>query len=324
MHNFRERMREPQAKYKTKALCISEQGKWRGKHYTHILPEVRWQLNLWDGIRKEAQLYFSDNQIAWHRDRHNLLSSQVLCVNIFFPLRKHPHLLKPWLSHHFDVESICDLDFEYIGPEGNNYFNEKGGRGQNRTSSDLSITWRDGAKRKNMLLLEFKFTESNFGECSKKDNTNPERCRSSEKIVASPKTQCYRAKIGRKYWDKILDNDSPFRREVLTTERFCPFRYDFYQLMRNQLLAHCIRSDSTAGFDRVEFGVIYHADNEDLLRMSHPFAGERNPLKVWPSLLRNPDTFHAFTIQGSLNTIDEGLPEELVGWRTYLRQRYGL
>jgi len=325
MKEFDKRMRELQSQYKTATLGITAQGKWKSTKYPHILPEGKWDLNLWDSIRKEAQFYFNDNNIAWHKYKHNLLSSQVMCVNIFFPLKKHLDVLEPWLSSYFNnVGNVVDLDFEYIGPEGKDYFNENGGRGQNRTSSDVSITWLDKAKRKNMLLLEFKFTESSFGECGKKGNPDRSRCLSSNKVVASPQTQCYRAEVGRTYWDIIPTNESPLRKERLTADGYCPFRYDFYQLMRNQLLAHCIQADSEAGLHRVEFGVIYHADNDKLLRMSHSFDGERNPLKAWRSMLKNPDPFHYFAVQDLISTIEERLPDGLIEWRTYLKQRYGL
>ncbi|MBA7654206.1 hypothetical protein ES703_62082 [subsurface metagenome] len=320
-------MKKPQIKYKTDVLRIGEMGtSERGNPYPHIIPNAKWKYNLWEGIREEAPRYFKEKGIAWHRQKHNLLSSQIMCVNIFFPLKQHLNVIKPWLIRLFrDAENVIDIDFEYIGPEDKNYFNEIGGRGQNRTSSDVSITWLDREKRKNMLLLEFKFTEPSFGQCSKQGNPKPERCFSSRKVVAFPQTECYRVEDKkRRYWEYVLSSNSPFRREVLTTERFCPFRYDFYQLMRNQLLAHRIQSDPEADFNRVEFGVIYHADNDKLLRMSHPFGGERNPLEVWPRLLRNPDTFHAFTVQDLIGTIEVRLPADLIAWRTHLKQRYGL
>ena len=325
MQDFKEQMKEDQTEYKTKVLRITEMGKSAiGNPYPHLIPNTKWEYNLWEGVREEAPHYFRKKGIAWHRQRHNLLSSQIMCVNLFFPLKEHLDVLKPWLFSQFpDVEKVTDLDFEYIGPE--NYFRELGGRGQNMTSSDLAITWLDGAKRRNMLLLEFKFTEPDFGQCSKRQNPNPNRCLSSKKVVASPKTQCHRAELGRTYWDIILSRDSPVLKKCLTAARYCPFRYDFYQLMRNQLLAHCIQSDSKSGFDKVKFGVIYHVDNDDLLRMSHPFGGERNPLKAWPTLLRNPETFHASTVQDFLRTIKKAsLPDDLTGWRTYLEKRYGL
>jgi hypothetical protein len=325
MQDFREQMERRQIKYKEEVLSIKECGAWRRMHYPHILPKHMWNLNLWENIREEAERYFDENEIAWHMQKHNLLSSQVMCVNIFFPLRQHLDILKVWLSHHFnELEEVEKLDFEYTGPENKNYFNEPGGRGQNRTSSDLSITWQDKEKRKNMLLLEFKFTEPDFGQCNKHGNPDHKRCLSSKDIVSSHKTQCYRSEVRRPYWDMILSSDSPFRKESLTTERYCPFHYDFYQLMRNQLLAHCIQSDPEEDFNKVEFGVIYHADNEVLTRMSRPFGGEHNPLKAWRNLLKNPDTFHAFRVQEFLNTIEPKLHGDLINWRAYLKQRYDL
>lgn len=324
VQSFRERMEDKQSVYKTEVLGVKQMGQWRGESYPHILPKDSWSLNLWQEISYEAIKYFARSDIAWHDQKHNLLSSQVMCVNIFFPLKQHLDVLKVWLSRHFNVEKVIDLDFEYIGPKGKDYFKENGGRGQNRTSSDLAITWEDKEKKKNMLLLEFKFTEPDFGECSKKGNPHPERCLHSKRVVSSPQTGCYRARLGRNYWDRILSGNSPFLWETLTTESYCPFRFDFYQLMRNQLLAHCIQSDNKSGFNRVAFGVIYHADNDKLLRMSHPFGGERNPLKAWHTLLRNPDTFHTFTVQDFLGTIEASLPDDLKGWRTYLKQRYGI
>ena len=238
MQDFRKRMEGHQIKYKAEVLGIKEMEPSRGGNlYAHILPKKRWDLNLWEGIRSEAQAYFGANGIVWHDQVHNLLSSQALCINVFFPFRRHLDILGKFLSRCFTgLEKVIDLDFEYIGPK--NYFKERGGRGQNRTSSDVAVLWLDKEKRGCMLLLEFKFTEGGFGECSQKDNPRPERCLNSNKVSSSPQRECYRAEVGRTYWNRILSSESPFRKELLTAESFCPFRYDFYQLMRNQLLAH--------------------------------------------------------------------------------------
>jgi hypothetical protein len=325
MKDFRKQLIESQKEYKENILGVKNMGTWKCKPYPHILPEEVWGLNLWDDIRESAQYYFNDNQIAWHKEKHNLLSSQIMCINLFFPLKQYPKVLKPWLAKAYpDIQDVFGLNFEYTGPQNKNYFNEQGSAGQNRTSSDLSIEWEDKQGRKNLLLLEFKFTELAFGPCSNKDNLDRKLCFQPKKIVDLPKTYCYRAKIERAYWEFILSPDSPFRREALTTESYCPFLYGFYQLMRNQLLAYCIQSDSKSGFQKAEFGIMYHDENTALLRMSHPFGGERNPLKAWPTLLKNPDTFHVFTIQEFLNAIETSLPNELRGWRSYIKDRYRL
>jgi len=330
MAHFRNRMRDWMIQYRIDTLKVSEQGTYRGHRYPHLLPQHSWVLNLWEGICHEAVRHFAQSQISWHDQKHNLLSSQILCVNLFFPLRKHPDILRLWLSSYLDdVREVTDLDFEYIGPNDpqdlsgfRNYLNEPGSRGQNRTSADVAITWRDNKGSTNLLLLEFKFTESSFGECSKQGNPDHRRCLSSKEIVSSPWTQCYRAEVGRPYWDIILSSDSPLRQDLLTAEAFCPFRYDFYQLMRNQLLAHCIQRDPEVNYDRVEFGVMYHPDNEMLMHMRRPFDKEKNPLKAWRSFLIDPDSFHSFPIQELLDTIEPKLPAGLVNWRRYLKEKY--
>ncbi len=326
--DFRSVMEARMVQYKNEVLKEQGEGKWRGGCYPHILPEEKWQLNLFEGIRNLAVEEFEKNEIAWHQQKHNLLSGQVLCANLFFPLREHLDVLKPFLSRSFgNVETVIWLDLEYVGPHNeDHYFGEKGGRGQNRTSSDVAITWEDKESDRNLLLLEFKFVESHFGGCSKRPGQDLSLCNSVEKVIAAPKENCYRARVGRKYWDIILSHDSPLRKEALTTEKYCLFRYDFYQLMRNQLLAHCIENDPEAGFKRVDFGVMYHADNEALLTMARPFDGEKDPLKAWLKLLKDPSKskFHTFTIQEFLRTVDRNLPENLSSWRNFLRQKYGL
>ena len=325
MRRFKDRMREQQIRYKTNSLKIKEMGKSaRGNEHPHLLPSAKWKYNLWEGIREEAPTYFRVESIAWHRQRHNLLSSQIMCVNLFYPLMKQLFVVKHWLKGEYpDIDKVIKLDFEYIGPS--NYFNEQGVRGQNRTSSDIAITWRDNSERKNLLLLEFKFTEPDFGNCSTQGNTNPSNCLSSSDVIASPQTKCYRAREKKRhYWDYILSNNSPFLRNSLGRATYCPFRYDFYQLMRNQLLAHCIEVDSKSDFHRVEFGVVYHADNYELLNMTHPFGEERNPLQTWPSMLKDPKSFHVFTVQDFINEIEEIIPTNLSPWRSYLKERYDL
>lgn len=317
MQDFVQSMRQRQIWYKQAVLRIPEEG-----ISTHLLPADKWYYNLWEGIRDEAKAYFDANGIAWHRHRYSMVSSQALCVNLFFPLRRHHDVLARFLSLRFsELERVVDLDFEYVGPR--NYFNEQGGRGQNRTSADVSIRWLDKAGKGRLTLLEFKFTEPTFGECGKKTNPRRERCLDASRIVLSPGTECYRAEVGRSYWSIIQSSQGPFLPEALVTETFCPWRYDFYQLMRNQLLAHCIERDPHASVDSVHFGVCYTDGNEELLQM-RPFGGERNPIKAWPKLLKRPETFFSFTVQEFLSVVETGMPEPLSGWRDYLGRRYGL
>lgn len=293
--------------------------------YEHILPARQWTRNLWPGICRMAVDHFRCKEIKWHKEKDNLLSSQILCVNIFFPLKNHKSLLDGFLKEFYpSLAKVTDIDFEYIGPR--NYFNEPGGRGYNRTSVDVSIAWEDTKGKRNLLLVEFKFTEPNFGECSKSGNPDQGRCNDGELIISSPQTECYRSRKNRPYWKMILSPQGPFIREALSKTQYCPFRYDFYQLMRNQLLAKCIAEDKDSGFHIAEFAVCYDDRNKKLLNLSHPIDGDSNPLTIWKSFLKNPSSFKYFTIQQLMEHIDHvnNLPSEMKPWRTYLNKRYGL
>ncbi len=127
--NLRTRMEAKLIRYKVEVLKCEGQGKWRGKTYPHILPWENRHYNLFEGIRDSAIQYFERNNIAWHQQRHYLLSSQILCINLFFPLRQHLDVIQSFLSCCFsNVERVINIDFEYVGPFQKNYFNEGGGR----------------------------------------------------------------------------------------------------------------------------------------------------------------------------------------------------
>lgn len=329
MSDFIQKMRKTVTDYKENVLGVSEQGTFQGKSYSHILPQDKQHLNLWESIREDAIAYFSAESIAWHKDSHNLLSSQALCINLFFPLREELELLTGFFTSRISgLVQVKKMHFEYIGPEGTDYLHEGGSRGQNRTSADVALEWDSEDGTQGLLLLEFKFTEGEFGRCggaTSKGNTDRSRCLRSEDIIRDPSAMCYLLQSKKRpYWDIILDSDGPLRTEYLTLERHCPFRYDLYQLMRNQLLALQIERDPQSGFARASFGVVYHHDNDRLLRMGHPYGGERNPLKVWTAMLKQPESFVTFTIQDLLNWIDARLPGRLHDWRNFLKLKYEL
>lgn len=327
MSDFRSRMKTTAIRFKEEVLGVRKRGNWRRRKYQHILPIELWDLNLWEQIRATARIHFVEEEIAWHDQRHNLLSSQILCVNIFFPLRDEQTLLADFLVGHVpQLARVGRMHFEYIGDR--NYLNEPGRRGRMRTSADLALEWFDAGNSQGLLLLEFKFTEVEFGRCggaTSRGNKERSRCRQPSEIVQAPEKMCYLVDPKqRPYWQIALGQDSPLRIELLATEPYCPFRYDFYQLMRNQFLAHLIEADPHSGFQQALFGVAYHAENEQLQRMGRPFGGEGNPLKAWAGLLREPVSFVTFTVQDLLSWIDARLPSHLEEWRAFLSAKYGL
>jgi hypothetical protein len=327
MSDFRSRMEILAVRHKDGDLGVRQCGKWQGTEYPQILPLELWDLNLWAAIRAEARIHFLKEGIAWHAQRHNLLSSQIQCVNLFYPLRDQPTLLAGFLADSLpQLARVGSIHFEYAGDK--DYLNERGGRGRMRTSADVSIEWFDAANSRNLLMLEYKFTEREFGRCggaTSRGNKDRSRCLRANEIIKAPGRMCYLVDPkNRPYWDIALAPDGPLKGDLLARESYCPFRYDLYQLMRNQLLAHRIESDPDSGFESATFGVVYHKDNEELLRMGHPFGGKGNPLTAWISLLRQPKRFIWFTVQDLFAAVDANLPPQLVEWRKYLRARYEL
>jgi len=327
MSDFRSKMESAAVRHKETDLGVRTCGKWQGAEYRHILPPELWDLNLWEPIRDSATAHFREEGISWHNQRHNLLSSQVQCVNVFFPLRDAQELLGPVLVNYLPrLARVGRMHFECIGNK--NYLNEPGTRGRMRTSADVALEWYDAHNSKNLLLLEYKFTETAFGGCSgakSPGNKDKSRCRRASEVAGAPDRMCYLVDPHRRpYWEIALASDGPLRPDLLARESYCPFRYDLQQLMRNQFLAHQIESDPGSGFDSATFGVVYHEDNEQLLRMGHPFGGERNPFTAWRGLLRKPGRFIALTIQELLASVDSRLPSDLARWREFLHARYEL
>lgn len=326
---FYEDMKPQMITYKKDILRITENGtRIRNGiiyEYEHILPANLWRYNLWEDIRESAPEYFRKEKIKWHDHRDNLLSAQIFCVNIFFPLRNNLNILEGFLKQFCpSLTEVTNVDFEYIGNK--NYFCETGGRGYSRTSSDVAIIWKNNQRKNNILLVEFKFTESNFGGCGKSDNPKPERCNNGNRVLYSNKKECYRSEVKRPYWDMILSDDSPLIKKTLLSTQCCPFKYDFYQLMRNQLLAKCLMDDKELDYSNAEFAICYDDRNDDLLTTKYPILNDSNIISSWKSFLKNPDTFKYFTTQNLLKYIDNNciLPNELSKWREYLRERYYL
>ena len=120
--------------------------------YEHILPARQWTQNLWSGICQKAVDYFRREKIKWHNEKDNLLSSQILCVNTFFPFRNYLSLLDGFLREFYpSLTKVTDIDFEYIGEK--NYLNERGGRVTTEPALMYQLSGRIPKARKTSYLL---------------------------------------------------------------------------------------------------------------------------------------------------------------------------
>jgi len=310
-------------------------GQWAGRRgytYPHILPEGHEHLNLYPAIQDGILAYLKAGDIAAHREFANLRSSQVCCLNFLFPLRQEPAkaavALRPVLP---GVAAVTCIEFEYTGPDGDGataWLGEPPGgkRGQNRTSADAAIWWTDGEGRSRLTLIEWKYTERQFGACggfASRGNKQKEKCRQWARDTFSPRRDCYLARGDtsrnrRHYWTHLADAG-------ITLDAYsgqpCPFSGPFYQLVRLHLLAAYLAQERVAS--RVDVAAIHFGRNDSLetppRELRHLGADMQS---AWRRLLLRPDDFrvcHAEDLAAAI--LESSLDTEL---SDYLKERYGV
>jgi hypothetical protein len=165
------------------------------------------------------------------------------------------------------------LTFEYIGPT--DYFGECPGgtrtRGAHCTSVDAAFLHRavDGVVE--LVLVEWKYTES----------YRPRK--------PDPKKDAVR--FGR-YGGAFADPDGPVRSDVLSFEHVLD--EPFYQLVRQQILAHELEKAAAEGASRVRVVHVLPKGNleyqQSLTRPEHRALGA-GVSEVWSKLLRHSERF---------------------------------
>ena len=241
-------------------------GTYRGLEREFCLPRAHAAENLFEGIREDALAYFEDHGIPWHDGRegkpsNHLCDSQVCGANFLFPFVHTPQalveLLRPALPA---IRSVLPMEtegqfvsFEWIGLQ--NYLGEGMGRagqrtrGANFTSADAAVMFeRDDATRQ-IVLIEWKYTES----------YSPTPLRFS--VRGTDRIQTYRP--------LFIHPDCPLDRNAVP--HFEDLFYEpFYQLMRQQLLAHEMEKAGELGASVVCVLHIAPAHNSDFTRVTSP------------------------------------------------------
>lgn len=135
-------------------------GTWHSgnKCYSYILADKKFtKLNFLPKYREELSQY----KIKLHTDAHHLNSSQIMCMNFFFPLMKErslDHILRivsskcMWANPEGQFEKISDID---------------GGQ-RGATNFDFYIKDENG----NQAFFEIKYTEGDFGSAKDDDSHN--------------------------------------------------------------------------------------------------------------------------------------------------------
>jgi hypothetical protein len=294
-------------------------GVYKGKPRPFCLPVELAEENLFVDIRQVAPHYFAAHGINWHDGRdgnpsNHLCDSQVCCVNFLFPFADKPRALAGVLRTVFpDIQQMLPIEdgqyvaFEWIGNE--NYLGEKirlnctRTRGANFTSADAAVMFERTDGKRQIVLIEWKYTESYGG--------------ASLKISASgtDRTAIYRPLFSR--------DDCPLNKRLLPD--FDSLFYEpFYQLMRQQFLAHEMEKAHELGADRVTVMHIAPARNRDFHTITSPALQSlgHTATDVWSKLVRPCDSFVSVSTERLFgNLAAEHLPE-IHAWLQYISERY--
>jgi hypothetical protein len=254
---------------KASASYVGKSGRPGGTVYGFCLPAEFAQYNLLPEVRDDALALFAELGIPWHAGidggpGNHLLSSQVQCVNALGQMVTDPARVAAAFAGTVQIGEVLEIEcgryltFEYIGPT--DFFGEAPGgdriRGTRCTSVDAAFLHRALDGRRELVLVEWKYTESYRLR-------NPEPARDETRR--------------RRYAAAVADPDGPVRDDVL------PFEL---------LLAYALERAGVA--DRVRIVHVLPPQNEayqgSLVREEHRALGT-SVSQVWQRLLRRPDRY---------------------------------
>jgi hypothetical protein len=206
------------------------------------------------------------------------------------------------------VEDGQFVSFEWIGQK--NYLGERISRngqrtrGANVTSADAAVMFERGDKKKQVVLIEWKYTESYGG-------TNLTISRSGTDRTA----------IYRPFFDR---SDCPIEKRKLPDFEALFFE-PFYQFMRQQLLANEMEKAHELGADIVTVLHIAPAHNTDFRTVTSPRLkglGE-SATEVWKNLVKEQGKFISVSTERLFASfLPDSLSSVLGSWVNYIQNRY--
>jgi hypothetical protein len=323
MGQFLEAEKSRQAAFKLSSPHFTEaaqvEGVYKGRPRPFCLPQECAEENLFCDIRAPAPAYFARHEIKWHdgqdaKPSNHLCDSQVCCVNFLFPFADKPEALVELLRSLFPaIRQTLPMDpgqlvsFEWIGER--NYLREKcrtskRTRGANFTSADAAVMFEHQDGRRQIVLIEWKYTESYGGTWLR-----------FARRSGTDRRQIYA-------W--LYDCEDCFLDKALLP-CFCDLFYEpFYQFMRQQFLAHEMEKAHELGADIVSLLHIAPAHNLDFRRVTSPALrclGD-SAIDVWKRLVKAPDRFASVTTEGLFGRLPVDRLPELATWWAYTNQRY--
>lgn len=177
-------------------------GTWRNgdKRYPYILDNRdKTLLNFLPAFREALRNHIVSSKIKLHTDAHHLNSSQIMCMNFFFPLIKEGKLGY--------IINMLDANGEWLEPTGQfEKISEIDGGQRGATNFDFYI---EAANRKK-AYFEIKYTEGDFGT-AKDDKSHNEKW---EHI-----------------YKELIENSPILKKEKIDKDTF----FKNYQLLRNMV-----------------------------------------------------------------------------------------
>ena len=336
MRSFDSEMTERQVRWRRDHVSTDEPGVQNRVTYPWLLPRWAWQEGLWPPLRGEGpgslQAYLAANRVTPHSGVHNLKSSWVSGVNLYFPFGASADgraLLAGFLREHVDarVRSVESLDLEWAGDRElspRTLLGETGGtRGSGQTSPDIALRVNGG---EGLLLVENKLVEHSFYPCpartgsgsvARPGNPDPSRCDDVRALLADP-SRCHQVALGRRYWHWLHDAVDA---EAFAALPRCPAATAGYQLLRQQALAEALARSGRYGF--VTSVVALDARNRRLARSLAP--GGVADVRDWGRLFRGSASFAVVTHQDWAGWVRARDAEgSWRAWSAWIAERYGI
>jgi len=307
-------------------------------HYKHLLTAHDEELNFINEDIYNAVIERFSNHKAGDIDRvkYNSVASQAYCFNLFVPLQQNfalaSQLFTSLLSKEVEVKHI-EIEFTpnkldtLEGFETNGQDESIGDQSAYAgTDADIAVFYKDSGQKKGVILIEFKFIESEFSKCSsyKKKEAEP-LCNSSEywdAMVEQKKTNSNnRFLCGyNKYdnWELTLHSDY-FDMQKIKESDACPFRFSLNQLWRNMLLAEKVKE--VRQLDESHFWVFSPSKNDSFLWTNHGQDVENQLSDILSE--KGNKQFSRFSLENVISLLDSfELSQSDVLWLDALKDRY--
>jgi hypothetical protein len=249
-----------------------------GNVYKHLLTTDQSRLNfINDEIYVATNERFAKHKAGdLNRILTNTAASQPYCFNLIVYLQQHLYLADKLFSDLIGKQiSIKHLEPEFTPNKCNNIVNfertedeslgDQNPKLEIGTDADIAVFYTFEDNKKGVLLIEFKFIESEFSVCSSYSNKKDiqSTCDSGnfyKEFIEIKNSLCGYNRY--KNWE-LTEKSKVFNNAKIKTLSACPFRFGLNQLWRNMLLSEKVASSRKC--DEFGFWVFSPIQNDKYL-----------------------------------------------------------